>query len=214
MQAECSFPVAISYSPAVLGPFTAVECLTLTAFLPVDFLVYMLSHFAACIISPAFLVLSLFLVFYERRGERPFELIKAFIEYRLSGSNPRTAISKAVQSVDRTRSVYRVENLNYACALSAEKEAFLDAFLSFCLSARGCIRFMAIPEIDDGTPRGTDVHASAGETAGLRSFYLSATEDQALPVFNAGTSSSVTPSDDPSGMHPLLDTGLLRRVLQ
>ncbi len=209
MQTDCSFPTATSYSPTVLGPFTAVECLTLTACLPLDFLVYEISHIAACIVAPLLQAASLILVFHERRGEHPFELIRAFLEYRLVGKNPKLEIGRSIRSVDKTMSVYRLDNVNYACALKAEKEAFLNSFLSFCLSARDCIRFLAIPGIDDGA-----VQSSESETAVLRSFYLSAREDQAPPAFIGGTASDISPLSDPSSVHPLVDSRLLQRVLQ
>ncbi len=214
MQTECSFPAATSYSPAVLGPFTAVECLTLTACLPLDFLVYEISHIAACIVAPLLQAASLVLVIHERRGEHPFELFSAFLEYRLVGRNPKREIGRSIRSVDTTMSVYRLDNVNYACALKAEKETFLDSFLSFCLSARGCIRFLAIPVIDDGVSGDMNTQPSGSETAGLRSFYLSAREGQAPPAFIGGTASDTTPLCDPSSVHPLVDSRLLQRVMQ
>ncbi len=213
MDDDCYIPLSLSFSPAVLGPFTARECLSLFALVPAALVLLRYSVFWASVSIPFLLSAGCVLVLEERRGRHPFGNLLSYLGSKFGGSDLRTVLKGTIKSADPSRCMYRVEDVNYAFALTCEREAFLGSFQRICQVADGCIHFVSVPSFEGQEEElcydcdGKD-HAG-GCTAGGRSFFVSLPRGFQHDLFPVGASQRPVSLEDEKAVHPLIDERLL-----
>ncbi len=145
MENECYIPPSLNYEPLIFGPFTATETVLFSFYLLPALLLSRISIPLTAVYLPFAILLGAISATRYRRGWRPLHLLFAFLSFRIGRYSAPAVKGKEGEAGHDAPFVFKLDGINYTCALSAGKESMLAAFIDSCTAAEGCVHFISVP---------------------------------------------------------------------
>lgn len=208
MNEECCIPPGLRFEQTVLGPFTAREAAILCIFILASIPAFLLSPIAGAACVPLSAICAVMVIADGRRGRHPLQMASAFLSFKLRRSVHARLPSGELTDSHPPTSVFRVEDVNYSCALRDEGEVLLRCLLDIC-SSPGGIHLVSAPA-GPGSNVGIRARSLMQRTgvrvdgSGLRVFYLSTPADRQIGDSLGSAALRKVDSADEGSMQPLL----------